>query len=72
VLWLAVFVSVCLVAGYEHCGVYDWWHVCCVDFSFGDFSGIGLGWKGRMLEIKRQLDFQAKVVIVISVALFTF
>jgi hypothetical protein len=43
-----------------------------VDFSCGDFSGIGLGWKGRMLEIKRQLDFQAKVVIVISVALFTF
>jgi hypothetical protein len=29
-LWLAVFVSVCLVAGYEHCGVYNWQHACCV------------------------------------------
>ncbi len=42
-----------------------------MDFVFGDFLGIGLGWKGRMPEIKRQLDFQAEVVIVISVALLT-
>jgi hypothetical protein len=42
-----------------------------VDFAFGDFLGIKLGWNGRMLEIKRQLDFQAEVVIVISVALLT-
>jgi hypothetical protein len=42
-----------------------------VDFAFGDFLGIGLGWKGRMPKIKRQLDFQAEVVIVISVVLLT-
>jgi hypothetical protein len=30
VLWFSVFVNVCLVAGYEHCDVYDWRHVWCV------------------------------------------
>lgn len=33
VLWLSIFVNVCLVAGYEHCDVYDQRHVWCVWYS---------------------------------------
>ncbi len=35
-LWLFVFVSVSLVVGYEHCGVYDEKHILCMVFKMGE------------------------------------